>query len=98
MRPNGDPLRRPSRDAARRFATPTVLAEFEPPTNSERVRATLRGCHAKWSAWGANRPSAMKAAPMMAIPPASQASNTVPVMTAAEHSTMPIWNAAEASS
>ena len=35
---------------------------------------------------------------MTAIPPASQASSTMPVMTAAEHSTMPIWNAAEASS
>jgi hypothetical protein len=54
--------------------------------------------YARWSAWGANNPSPMKATPMMAIPPASQASSTVPVMTAAEHSTMPIWNAAEASS
>ena len=71
-----------------------------------RVREGRRGgapeppmaCYARCSAWGANRPSPMKATPMTAMPPASQASSTMPVMTAAEHSTMPIWNAAEASS
>jgi hypothetical protein len=58
----------------------------------------LRKTHARCSAWGANRPKPMKAIPITAIPPPSQASSTMPVMTAAAHSTMPIWKAAEANS
>ena len=63
----------------------------------QHVSAAAR-THPKCSKCGANRPSPMRAMPTAATPPASQASSIIPVMTAAEHSTMPIWNAAEASS
>ncbi len=40
----------------------------------------------------------MKASPIMPSPPARKLSATIPVITVAEASTMPIWNAADATS
>jgi hypothetical protein len=54
--------------------------------------------HPRCSACGANKPSAMKTTPTAATPLATQASHNVAVTTAAAHMTMPIWNAAEATS
>ena len=39
----------------------TRIAQRAGRRKAAKGRATLRGCHAKWSAWGANRPSPMKA-------------------------------------
>jgi hypothetical protein len=55
-----------------------------------------RASQIRCTACGTNKPIAMNAMPMMPMPPASQANIVMPVMTAAEHSTMPIWKAAEA--
>ena len=40
----------------------------------------------------------MKASPITPRPPARKLSTTMPVMTVADASTMPIWNAADANS
>ena len=50
----------------------------------------------KCTACGANRPIAVKASPVTAKRPATQASAIMPVMMVADASTMPIWNAADA--
>ena len=47
------------------------------------------------TACGANSPSASNTSPITPSPPANQASPTMPVITAAEASTMPTWNAAD---
>ena len=44
------------------------------------------------------QPERQKPSPTTPSRPASQASATMPVMTAADASTMPIWNAADANS
>src|SRR5262245_5212760 len=54
--------------------------------------------HMKCTACGANSPIAMNPRPTRASPPASQDRISIPVMTVAEASTIPIWNAAEATS
>ena len=50
------------------------------------------------TACGANSPIAMKARPITPRPPARKLSTTIPVMTVADASTMPIWKAADANS
>ena len=56
----------------------------------------VRLTYIRWTAWGANRPIAMKASPASASAPETQASAIMPVMMVAEASTIPIWKAAEA--
>ena len=65
----------------------------------EALHRLLQGsCYIRCTACGANRPMAVKPNPASASRPETHASATMPVMIVAEASTMPIWNAAEATS
>ncbi len=68
------------------------------PPPHERGRPRDKRGQSRCTAWGANSPIAMKASPIMPSPPARKLSATIPVMTVADASTMPIWKAADANS
>ena len=75
--------------------------QFEIPGCVIRLRRLTHPgmtAHIKCTACGANNPMIVKPTPATASRPDTQASAIMPVMMVAEASTMPIWNAAEATS
>ena len=98
----GRPDQAPDQEAAPHLPRETdgtrVAAVVAHPPPHARGRRRRSSDQSRCTACGANSPNAMKASPITPRPPARKLSATMPVMTVADASTMPIWKAADANS